>query len=100
MMPRDIPVAQVREWVLSACINAANGLNPDSRIAEVVYVVGRRVREITREWPFGECSEVREPYSADFYLSFKDELVDPKFGYGPLAYAYCRRYLTKDGEHR
>ena len=96
-----IALSDVRGWVTAAWINSSRGLNPDSRIAEVVYVVGRRLREVTGEWPFPECTDIREPYSADFYLSFTfDGRVDPGFGYGPLAYAYCRRYVTADKVHK
>ena len=96
-----IELSDVRSWVIAALINSSRGLNPDNRIAEVVYVVGRRMRELTGVWPFTECTSIREPYSTDFYLSFleNDGKVDPRFGYGPLAYRYCLKYM-KDGKHK
>lgn len=93
-----IDMRELRGWVLSARIAMPGKLNRDSRIAEVVYVIGRRVQEICGHWPFPD-SEMVHPPSIDCKLSFNYAgKVDNTYGFGPEAYAYCNRY-TLDNVH-
>lgn len=95
-----LPLAELRSWMQIARISCDKQLSVDSRVAEVVQVIATRVREITGICPFFGHNELGEwERSANYLLSWRDDgTVDPVFGYGPEASAYCHKYVSMQSD--